>query len=143
MSTIKSPLMSTGTALVPHTQKWVRAKDGMIGGVCEGLGRSFDINPWVLRAFWLAAVLLFGTGLLFYVILWVSLPVAGEDPYHKRLLGVCSRIARRTDLDVGLVRALTVLLSLASLGATVVGYVILYFVLEDQSQEQRGTMTVS
>jgi len=116
--------------------KWVRSPDGMIAGVCEGLGKQLDINPLIIRAAWLVTVLFFGTGLLFYFIMAYALPRSDRLPEAegKRYLGVCSRIARRSGVDIGLVRALTVILALFSFGATIVGYVIMYFVLpEDDS----------
>lgn len=113
--------------------QWVRSPDGIIAGVCEGLGKQLDVNPWVLRTAWLATVLFFGTGLLFYLIMAYALPrsdkLAGAN--SKRYLGVCSKLSRKVGMDIGLVRALTVILALFSFGATMVGYVILYFVLPE------------
>ena len=47
---------------------WSRSRDGMIAGVCAGVARRFDMDAWVVRALWLAAVLAFGTGLVLYAI---------------------------------------------------------------------------
>ena len=110
---------------------WIRSKDGIFAGVCEGMGKQLDIHPWLLRAAWLGAVLFFGTGLLFYLILAFTLPREDRlaEAHNKRFLGVCGRISRKTGFDIGLVRALTVILGLFSFGSTVVGYLVLYFVL--------------
>ena len=81
-----------------------------------------------------------GTGFLVYIIFALCLP--REDRIHdaeqNKLLGVCYRISQSTGLDVGLVRAGAVMLGLASLGTTVIGYFILYFVVPDNPQ--RTTM---
>lgn len=52
--------------------------DRMIGGVCGGLGKYFDVDPTLIR---LAFVLMFvfgGSGLLLYFILWIVLPEEGR-----------------------------------------------------------------
>lgn len=49
-------------------------KEKKIFGVCSGLGDYFDIDPTVVRVIFLASVLLFGTGLLLYIILALVMP---------------------------------------------------------------------
>lgn len=49
-------------------------KDKKIFGVCSGLGYYFDIDPTIVRVLFLAGVLLFGTGLLLYIILAIVMP---------------------------------------------------------------------
>lgn len=49
-------------------------KEKKIFGVCSGLGDYFDIDPTVIRVIFLASVLLFGTGLLLYIILAIVMP---------------------------------------------------------------------
>ena len=48
----------------------------MIGGVCSGISTYFDIDPIWLRLAFILAVIMFGTGILLYIILWVALPPA-------------------------------------------------------------------
>ena len=48
----------------------------MIGGVCSGISAYFDIDPIWLRLAFILAVIMFGTGILLYIILWVALPPA-------------------------------------------------------------------
>ena len=52
-------------------------KDKKIFGVCGGLGEYFEIDPTVVRVLFLASVLLFGTGVLLYLILALVMP---NDP---------------------------------------------------------------
>ncbi len=113
--------------------QWVRSPDGMIAGVCEGLGKQLNVNPWVLRAAWSAMILFYGTGLLFYLIMAYALPRSDKVPAakEKRYLGVCSRLSRKIGMDIGLIRALTIILALCSFGAVMIGYVILFFVLPE------------
>lgn len=50
-------------------------KDRMIGGVCGGIAKYFDLDPVLIRV--IAVVLLFisGAGLLAYLILWIIIPL--------------------------------------------------------------------
>jgi phage shock protein PspC (stress-responsive transcriptional regulator) len=48
----------------------------ILGGVCEGLGHYFGLDPLWIRAAFLIAFFGFGTGLLLYIILWVIVPAA-------------------------------------------------------------------
>ena len=112
--------------------KWVRSRDGALAGVCKGLAKTLDIPVGVFRLLWLISLLFFGAGFWLYLMLALSLPredktVEALDPW---ILGVCSRISLRTDVEVGVVRFMAIVLSLLSLGATLVGYVVLYFVLD-------------
>ncbi len=54
----------------------VRPRDGRIlGGVCAGLGRRFGFTPWQARIlFVLLLILIPGSQLLVYPLLWVLMP---------------------------------------------------------------------
>lgn len=54
----------------------------VIGGVCAGIAARLDIPSWVLRVLFCLAVCFYGFGLLLYIILWVSIPVA-RTPLQK------------------------------------------------------------
>jgi len=60
----------------------VRVKDGrVLGGVVAGLGRRFGIDPWPARLlFVLLLMLIPGSQLLIYPILWILMPQASEAP---------------------------------------------------------------
>ena len=114
--------------------KWVRAKDGAIFGVCKGLARALDIPVGLFRLLWILSILFLGAGFWLYLILAVSLPREdkGVQALDSRFLGVCAKIALRSNLEIGVVRFLAICLSLLSMGATFVGYLVLYFVLEEK-----------
>lgn len=55
--------------------KLVRSRlNRKIGGVCGGLAEYFSIDPTILRLIWAVSILLFGTGLLVYIIAWAVIP---------------------------------------------------------------------
>lgn len=49
-------------------------KDKVIAGVCSGLGEYFQVDPVLVRLIWLVAVLVFGTGILAYILAWIFIP---------------------------------------------------------------------
>lgn len=46
----------------------------IIAGVCSGIAKYLDIDPVIIRLIWAAAIFLFGTGFLFYIICWIIIP---------------------------------------------------------------------
>jgi phage shock protein PspC (stress-responsive transcriptional regulator) len=119
---------------------WYRSKEGLIAGVCRGIAERFGIETWIVRLVWLLATLYFGIGLMLYFFLVVALPLKGnsEKNKEKMILGVCAKLANRVSWDVGLTRAACMFLGLSSLGTTIVGYIILYFLLEDEPQKKKN-----
>jgi phage shock protein PspC (stress-responsive transcriptional regulator) len=63
-------------------QGLVRPRTGrVLGGVCAGLGRRFGIDPWPARLlFVLVLMVLPGSQLLIYPILWVLMPTEADTP---------------------------------------------------------------
>lgn len=61
----------------------VRPLDGrVLGGVCAGLGRRFGIDPWPARLlFMLVLMVVPGSQLLIYPILWILMPSESRPPY--------------------------------------------------------------
>jgi phage shock protein C len=57
-------------------QGLVRPRNGrVLGGVCAGLGRRFGIDPWPARLLFVLLLLVIpGTQLLVYPILWILMP---------------------------------------------------------------------
>lgn len=58
-------------------QKRLVKKNKKIFGVCGGLGDYFEIDPTIIRALFLISVIVFGTGLLIYIILALVMPEEG------------------------------------------------------------------
>ncbi len=48
----------------------------VIGGVCGGIGEYFGIDPVIMRVLFVVFFLLWGTGLLIYILLWIAIPEA-------------------------------------------------------------------
>ncbi len=49
-------------------------KDKMIGGVCGGLGKYFDIDPTIVRLLFALIFFGYGTGAMIYILLWIIMP---------------------------------------------------------------------
>lgn len=113
--------------------RWVRAKDGALFGVCKGLARALDVPIGMFRLLWLISVLFLGAGIGLYLLLAFCLPREDKaaEAEKARVLGVCARIARRTNMEVGIARVLALCLLFLSLGSTLVGYIVLYFILDE------------
>jgi len=50
-----------------------------LAGVCAGLGDYFKIDPTLVRLVWIILVLIYGTGILLYLILWIAMPLAKDQ----------------------------------------------------------------
>lgn len=50
------------------------SKDVMIGGVAAGLGQYLKIDPTIVRLLFVLMVVVGGSGVLLYIILWIVLP---------------------------------------------------------------------
>lgn len=109
----------------------VRAADGIFSGVCAGLAKRLDLEPWLVRFLFVCSIVFFGTGIFFYLLLTFSLPREDQlaHAHDKRIMGVCAMISKRSELDIGLTRFLALLLLFTSFGWAIVAYIILYFAL--------------
>lgn len=59
----------------------------VLGGVCGGIGAYFNIDPIWIRIGFVAALFLFGTGPLLYLILWVIIPQAASTAERLQMRG--------------------------------------------------------
>ena len=48
--------------------------DRWLGGVCGGLARMLGVESWLVRLAFALLFLLWGTGLIFYILLWIFVP---------------------------------------------------------------------
>lgn len=54
-------------------KKLFRSKNRVIGGVCNGIGEYFVIDPVIVRIIFVLTAI-FGAGILVYLVLWIMLP---------------------------------------------------------------------
>jgi phage shock protein C len=60
-----------------NPQRVLRRQNGIIGGVCGGLGAYFGVTPWLFRILFIFLHLPGGVpGLLVYIVLWIAIPKA-------------------------------------------------------------------
>ncbi|KER10029.1 MAG: hypothetical protein HY22_07025 [[Candidatus Thermochlorobacteriaceae] bacterium GBChlB] len=61
-------------------QKKLYRRNGLIGGVCAGLGEYLGIDPTVVRAVYVVVSIVSAAfpGVLVYILLWVIIPEAQE-----------------------------------------------------------------
>ncbi|MEM2954972.1 MAG: PspC domain-containing protein [Candidatus Nanoarchaeia archaeon] len=55
-------------------------KDKILGGVCGGLGEYFGVDPVLIRILWVLLTLIWGFGIILYIICWIIIP---RNPKHK------------------------------------------------------------
>ncbi len=56
-------------------------KDKILAGVCGGLGEYFKVDPVIVRLLWVVFSLVYGVGILIYIIAWIIVPV---NPNQKK-----------------------------------------------------------
>jgi phage shock protein C len=64
-----------------RAQGLVRVRDGrVLGGVIAGLGRRIGLDPWPARLLFILALLVIpGSQILLYPILWIVMPLERPD----------------------------------------------------------------
>ena len=99
-----SEMAATPTGRAASLRELRRDPDnGMVAGVCEGLGRRLDIDPLLLRIVFGATTLASGLGLVAYVLAWMLVPAeAGEPAPPVSADALRTRRNRRAALEVGL-----------------------------------------
>ncbi len=81
-------------------QGLIRPRDGrVLGGVCAGIGRRFGLTPWISRLlFVLLLMVVPGSQLLIYPVLWILMPDEQNAPSRPRpRLTARSNIGRTAD----------------------------------------------
>ncbi|WP_446218052.1 PspC domain-containing protein [Micromonospora sp. IBHARD004] len=62
------------------SRKLVRPREGrMLAGVCAGLAQRFGMSAGMIRLLFLLSLLLPGTQVIVYLVLWILMP--NEDRY--------------------------------------------------------------
>lgn len=72
----------------PHLRLTRLRKNHLLGGVAAGLSNYLSTEVWIIRLIFLVTTFLFGTGLLAYLALWISLPDGDKIPESQRIIGV-------------------------------------------------------
>ena len=49
-------------------------KNRVIAGVCGGIAEYFNIDPTLVRLLWIFFVIIWGSGILAYIIAWIIIP---------------------------------------------------------------------
>ena len=49
-------------------------KDKILGGVCSGIAEYYGWDPTLVRLGWIVLSVLWGAGILLYIILWIIMP---------------------------------------------------------------------
>lgn len=120
---------------------WTRSKDGLVAGVCQGLADRFDVEPWIFRVAFLVGAAIGGASLILYLILAFGLPREDrvQEAQRGRVLGVCAHIARKQNLDVGVVRVITLLVFCSTFSTALIAYLVLYVVLSREDSWNQTT----
>ena len=58
-----------------HKKLYRSETDRWLLGVCGGLGEYFNVDPTLIRILFIVFALVFGGGLLLYLILWIIIPM--------------------------------------------------------------------
>lgn len=99
----------------PPVRKLTRSRrPKVVGGVCAGLGRYFDLDPVIFRVPLVVLSVVGGLGLVFYGFAWLLIPAEGEQQNEARWL--LSGRVEGTTLSAILVALVGCGLFLASLG---------------------------
>lgn len=94
--------------------------DKLIGGVCSGIANYFKTDPAIVRVITFILILIYGVGLMAYIILWIALPGSKgnsqtlrkrlyRDTDHKVIGGVASGMAAYFKVDTVIPRIIFIL----------------------------------
>lgn len=57
------------------TKKLYRSeKNKIIAGICGGIGEYLDVDPVIVRLVWVLLCLLWGAGIILYIVAWFIVP---------------------------------------------------------------------
>lgn len=86
--------------------RWVKRNDGWFCGIFEGLAYKTGLNANIFRTIWLLSLVLFGSGIFFYLILMMVIPHSDDLANYEspKFLGVCYDLSHRLGIELSLVR---------------------------------------
>lgn len=119
-----------------QTLKWYRREDGAVAGVCGGLADRLDLPVGVVRLAFIVVTLLGGSGIIAYLMLALALPRKDQatSALESKILGVCSSLSTKLEIEVGLVRVLALVALFCSFGLAIFAYIAAYFFLPNTQQ---------
>lgn len=68
-------------------------KNKVIGGVCAGLAQYFNIDVSVIRLLGIISLIAFGSGFLFYILMWMATPLASSLTDEMKMSGTPINLA--------------------------------------------------
>lgn len=105
---VDDDLDGDGSESKPEKQLMRDADNAIIGGVCAGVAAYFNINPlWVRLIAIVSSFATFGTAVLIYVVMWISMPPARTASDKLRMHGKSVTLAalKKAAVDGGSVIA--------------------------------------
>jgi phage shock protein C len=79
-------------------KKLYRSRDNrIVGGVCMGLARYFDVDVTLVRLLWVLAVIFGGAGVLAYLIAWIIIPE--ESVFNSEVIVDSSEPGQKSSVD--------------------------------------------
>lgn len=58
----------------PIKRLYRSSTDKVLGGVCGGIAEYLEVDPVVVRLIWVIASLLWGIGIIAYILAWIIIP---------------------------------------------------------------------
>jgi phage shock protein C len=59
---------------MPMKRLYRSKKNRKIAGVCGGIAEYLDVDPTLIRLIWVLGTLLWGAGIIAYLIAWIIIP---------------------------------------------------------------------
>jgi phage shock protein PspC (stress-responsive transcriptional regulator) len=56
-------------------------RDKVLGGVCGGIAEYLNVDPVIIRLIWVVGALIWGAGIVLYIIAWIIIPRNPEDKW--------------------------------------------------------------
>ena len=72
--------MAAASKQAPVRRLYRSCNDRILGGVCGGIGEYFGLDQVLVRLAWIIFSLIYGSGVLAYIIAWIIIP---RNPAHK------------------------------------------------------------